>query len=362
MPNREKKKPDLDLEPKLKIKRLNRLAILLVAAVGILVLWVIYFALNTQPRVSGQAQKTRPMLQGERLALDRLEQMARENAEPPPSPVHALNLQPSASPPSPEFRRALQRLAIAHDAKVVPSGFDVRPRQSGEPDEPDELKLEPLPNLETPVASAAIPNPPPATPIAEPASPWSLQQGTLIPAILSAGIHSELPGQTTAIVRHDVFDTTTGQHLLIPQGSRLLGSYDHEVVWGQRRVLVAWNRILFPDGRSIQLGAMPGTDLAAMSGLHDQVNNHLVRTFGSALLLSAISAGTQLSQPQESADGGAPSARQVLSAAMGQELGRTATEVTRRNLDVRPTLVVRPGYLFHVEVTEDLELGSFLGE
>ena len=95
---------------------------------------------------------------------------------------------------------------------------------------------------------------------------------------------------------------------------------------------------------------------AAMAGVRDKVNNHFVRTFGSALLLSAITAGVQLSQPQQSADGRAPSATQIASAALGQEIGRVTAEITRRNIDIQPTLEIRPGYLFNVEVTADLRL------
>ena len=189
-----------------------------------------------------------------------------------------------------------------------------------------------------------------------PRSPYEIRQGTLLPAILVAGINSDLPGQTQALVRRNVYDSTTGRHLLIPQGSRLLGVYDNRIAWGQKRVLLAWTRLVFPDGRSLELGGMPGADLAAVAGVRDRVDNHFVRTFGSALLLSAITAGVQLSQPQESAEGGAPSASQIAAAALGQEVGRTAAQVTRRNLDLQPTLEIRPGYLFNVEVTADLEL------
>ena len=133
-----------------------------------------------------------------------------------------------------------------------------------------------------------------------------------------------------------------------------MGEYDHRIAWGQKRVLLAWHRLIFPDGTSLELGGMPGVDLAAMSGIRDQVNSHFARTFGSAVLLSAVTAGAQLSQPQESAAGTAPSARQLVAAALGQELGRVTTDITRRNIDLEPTLEIRPGYIFHIEVTGDL--------
>jgi type IV secretion system protein VirB10 len=191
-----------------------------------------------------------------------------------------------------------------------------------------------------------------------PESPFEIKQGSLIPAILITGVNSELPGQTQALVRQNVYDTITGRYLLVPQGSRLIGEYDSRIAWGQKRVLLAWKRLIFPDGRSLDLGTMPGTDLAAMAGVRDKVNNHFVRTFGSALLLSAITAGVQLSQPQESFDGRAPSATQIAAAALGQEIGRVTAEITRRNIDIQPTLEIRPGYLLNIEITGDLRLSE----
>jgi type IV secretion system protein VirB10 len=187
-------------------------------------------------------------------------------------------------------------------------------------------------------------------------SPYRVAAGTLIPATLTAGINSDLPGQTTALVRRNVYDSRTGRFLLIPQGSRLVGEYDSRVAFGQKRVLVAWNRLVFPDGRSLDLAGMPGADLAAATGLRDRVDNHFVRTFGSALLLAAVSAGVQLSQPDDRSFASNPTPSQVAAAAVGQEVGRVATEYLRRNLDVRPTIEVRPGYELNVEVTADLDL------
>ncbi len=190
--------------------------------------------------------------------------------------------------------------------------------------------------------------------VQEPLSPYELKEGTLLPAILLTGINSDLPGQTQALIRRDVYDTATGRYLLIPQGSRLIGEYDNRIAWGQKRVLLTWHRLIFPDGRSLDLRGMPGADLAAIAGVRDKVNNHFVRTFGSALLLSAITAGVQLSQPQESSFGSAPSASQIAAAALGQEIGRVTADITRRNVNLQPTLQIRPGYLFNVEVTADM--------
>ena len=185
-------------------------------------------------------------------------------------------------------------------------------------------------------------------------SPFEVKAGALLPATLLVGIDSDLPGETSALIRRNVYDSVTGRYLLIPQGTRLLGSYDNRVAYGQRRVLLAWNRLLFPDGRSMDLAGMPGADLAGASGLADRVDSHFLRAFGHALLLSAISAGAQLSQPQESADGRAPSASQIVAAALGQELSSTANALLNRELNVQPTLEIRPGFLFNVEVTADM--------
>jgi type IV secretion system protein VirB10 len=128
------------------------------------------------------------------------------------------------------------------------------------------------------------------------------------------------------------------------------------VVYGQERVLVSWKRIIFPNGASLSLrDGMPGTDAAGAAGFHDQVNHHLVRVFGSALLLSVISAGVQLSQIPDFGQGFAgPTAGNVLGAAVGQQLGQTSSELIRRGLNVAPTIEIRPGYPFNVMVTQDL--------
>jgi type IV secretion system protein VirB10 len=275
------------------------------------------------------------------------------------------------SAPADSGRSALDR---ARDSELVPDAFRAAtPRQAGGgrrtgddtmPSPPDlaSLRAELLQAVQPPQAKTSGEPAPAAAAAPEvgslrPAgSPYRVAEGTLIPAVLTAGINSDLPGQTTALVRRNVYDSRTGRFLLIPQGSRLVGEYDSRVAFGQKRVLVAWNRLIFPDGRSLDLAGMPGVDLSAAAGLRDRVDNHFVRTFGSALLLAAVSAGVQLSQPDDRSLGTNPSASQVAAAAVGQELGRVATEYLRRNLDVRPTIEVRPGYELNVEVTADLDL------
>jgi type IV secretory pathway VirB10-like protein len=187
-------------------------------------------------------------------------------------------------------------------------------------------------------------------------SRYEVKAGTIIPAVLLTGVNSDLPGQLIGQVREPVFDTETGQYLLIPQGTRLIGLYDHQVVYGQERVLVTWKRVLFPNGASLSLkDGMPGTDAAGAAGFQDEVNLHPLRVFGNALLLTVFSAGVQLSQIPDYGRGFAgPSAGNVLGAALGQQLGQTANELIRRGINIAPTLEIRPGYAFNVMVTQDL--------
>lgn len=193
----------------------------------------------------------------------------------------------------------------------------------------------------------------------KPRSPYEVKAGAVIPAVMIGGINSDLPGQVIAQVRENVYDTKTGQYLLIPQGSRLVGLYDAHVAYGQKRILLAWNRIIYPNGDSFNLKGMPGADKAGYAGFFDQVDNHYLKIFGSAVLMSFISAGVQLSQPNNGSSSGtnqAPSVSQTVGAALGQQIGQTAMTITQKNLNIQPTLEVRPGYQFNVMVTADMIL------
>lgn len=191
-------------------------------------------------------------------------------------------------------------------------------------------------------------------PVQVPRSPYELRAGFVIPATLISGINSDLPGQIIAQVSQNVSDTATGRYLLIPQGSRLVGSYSNDVAYGQKRVMVAWQRIVFPDGKALDIGSMPGSDSAGYSGFKDQVDNHYLRIFGSAFLMSGISAGVTLSQNSDDDDDDNQRARDVLSETFGRELGQVAIEMIRKNMSVSPTLQIRPGYRFNVVVMKDM--------
>jgi type IV secretion system protein VirB10 len=170
-------------------------------------------------------------------------------------------------------------------------------------------------------------------------------------------MESELPGAITAQVSQDVYDTPTGNFLLIPQGSRLVGAYSNAVQYGQARIFVAWQRIIYPDGSALDIGAMPGADEQGESGFRDQVNNHFVRIFGSALLMSVVTGGITISQPQSTNSNSTHlSTQDALGAALGQQLGQATSDMLEKNLSIAPTLKIRPGYRFNIMVVKDLTL------
>jgi len=170
------------------------------------------------------------------------------------------------------------------------------------------------------------------------------------------GINSDLPGNIIAQVTQNVWDTATGRQLLIPQGSKLFGVYDSRVVYGQERVLVAWNRLVFPDGSAFTLGAMPGSDMAGSAGYTDEVNNHYLRIFGSSVLMSLISGGTAYTMDTLSGNStnSTPTMQQEMGSALAAQLGQATTQLLQKNLNIKPTLEIRPGYQFNVIVTKDL--------
>ena len=190
-------------------------------------------------------------------------------------------------------------------------------------------------------------------------TPYEVRVGSIIPGVMISGINSDLPGQIVAQVSQNVRDTRTGQHILIPQGSRLIGTYDSQVAMGQERVMVAWHRIQFPDSSTLELGNMGGVDPAGYAGFTDQVNNHYWRIFGNATLLSMIGAGAQLSQAEGDNDSGDPTANQQLAAELGRQWGQVGQEVVSRNLNIQPTLEIRPGYQFNIMVNKDLILEPY---
>jgi type IV secretion system protein TrbI len=185
-------------------------------------------------------------------------------------------------------------------------------------------------------------------------SPYTLLAGTLIPALLITGITSDLPGDIVGQVSRDVYDSRSQRILLIPRGSRLIGTYDNQIAAGQGRLLVAWTRLLLPDGRSMQLPGLPLADREGNSGAKGSVDNHWRRVFGNALLLSALSAGLQLSQPSQATVLATPSAGQVAAGAVGQELSTVAMEIIKRGMSAAPTITIPAGQAFNVMLNGDI--------
>ena len=193
-----------------------------------------------------------------------------------------------------------------------------------------------------------------------PLAPTQLNAGAIIPGVMLSGVNSDLPGQIVGQVRENVYDSASGRILIIPAGARLVGTYDSQVSAGQERVLVAWNRVMFPDGSSLSLDGMPGADQSGFAGFNDKVDNHYWRTFGNAFMLSLFSAGIQLSQPRGAVTG-TYNSQQIMAAALGQQLGMLGMQVARRNLSIQPTLEIRPGYLFDIMITKDIILPPWTG-
>lgn len=194
-----------------------------------------------------------------------------------------------------------------------------------------------------------------------PNSRFELRAGSVIPGVMVSGISSELPGQIIGQISQNVYDTATGKYLLIPQGTKLIGLYSSDVSFGQNSVLVAWQRLVFPDGKAWDLGSMPGADSAGYAGFRDQVDHHYARIYGSALLMSGIVAGITYSQNTNQTNPygyNQPTAGSVLSQALGQQLGEVTSQMVSKNLNVSPTINVRPGYRFNIIVIKDLTFKS----
>ena len=189
--------------------------------------------------------------------------------------------------------------------------------------------------------------------IMAPVSPYILQAGAVIPAAMITGIRSDLPGQVTAQVTENVYDSPTGALLLIPQGTRIIGQYDAGVQFGQRRVLLVWNRLILPDGRSIVLERQPGADASGYAGLEDGVDYHWWDLMKAAGLSTLLGIGTELATDEED--------RLIRAIREGAQdtINQAGQQIVQRQLQVAPTLTVRPGYPVRVIVTRDLVLEPY---
>ena len=186
------------------------------------------------------------------------------------------------------------------------------------------------------------------------ASPYVVQAGTVIPAALLTGIRSDLPGQITAQVTEAVYDSPTGQHLLIPQGAKLIGQYDSSVAFGQSRILLVWTRLIMPDGTSIVLERQPGADTGGYAGLEDEVDNHWDKLFEAAALSTLLSVGAEAGTSQNENN-----LVQAIRSGASNSVSQSGQQVVQRELNVQPTLTIRPGFPVRVIVTRDLILAPY---
>ncbi len=187
-----------------------------------------------------------------------------------------------------------------------------------------------------------------------PLSRYEIKAGWEIPAVLEQNLNSDLPGDLKALVTSNIYDTATGMYLLIPQGSRLVGKYDSRVSYGQDGVQVAWSRIIYPDASSVDLDGMVGLDSHGNAGLRDKVDHHYTRLIGFSALTSMFTAAFAISQRANQSVIAYPTPGQAASQALGQELSQTGAQITRRNLNVQPTIKVPVGYKFVVRVNRDI--------
>ena len=190
----------------------------------------------------------------------------------------------------------------------------------------------------------------------DPASPYQVMAGTIIPASLITGINSDLPGNIIAQITENVFDTVSGNHLLIPQGSRIIGTYDSVVAFGQSRALVIWQRLIMPDGSSAVIENLPATDTAGYAGLEDQVNFHTWRLIKGVVLSTLLGVGTELTFGDNESE-----LLTAIRESAQDSTNQVGQRLTQRNLNIQPTITVRPGWPLRIIVHKDMVLRPFRG-
>lgn len=321
--------------------------------------------LNNLPGSYGDAPRLGPPLPGD-LGRPILEQQRSI------APAAAGGIPVPAQPAPPDLAADAERQRVA-SAALAALTSPVLVQLQGSPSRGDEAVPAPAPL----VGADAAPPPATSVPAAQqrkmdfahsssgvidphaltpPASPWALSAGTVIPASLITGLNSDLPGLVLAQVTENVRDSATGRTILVPQGARLIGRYDSVVDYGQRRALVVWNRILFPNGWSIEIDNAPTTDRAGFSGVSDTVDSHGWQLLKGIALSTLLGVGTQLSLGSSESD----LVRAVRESAQ-QNAAHAGDQITSRNLEVQPTLKVRPGFPVRAILNKDLVLQPWRG-
>jgi type IV secretion system protein TrbI len=305
-------------------------------------------AVVTGPKTYAEVPKLGPPLPGD-LGRPMLAAQARGQDVPTPAIGQA--------PQDPRAQARAQALEAARTSGV----FN---RNSGAATPPSPPPPIPLPPSAPPLAEPPLPSTPPDSrsafldkrgppPVSAfrttpPAGRHVLLAQTVITAALINAVSSDLPGPVSAQVTRNVHDSLTGRVVLIPQGSKLIGRYDSQVAFGQRRVLLAWDRVIFPDGRSLQLDRLVAGDSQGRSGLADRTNAHWGDMAKAALLSSVLGVGASLGSDDDS------DIARALRQGVQDTVNQTGQQVVRRQLDVQPTLTLRPGLPLTILVTRDI--------
>ena len=315
--------------------------------------------LNGLPKDYSGVPRLGPPLPGD---LGRPILSAQNGGQPIPAPGMTT---PAPPVPSPEEQRRAQELEAARTARLF-SSTETRPASSVTTAPAADLaSLGLAPQPATPSAQdrqLAFLNQAPdkrtVSPdrVAAPASANVLQAGAVISAALITGIRSDLPGQITAQVTENIYDSPTGRILLIPQGTRVIGQYDSGVGFGQRRILLVWNRLIFPNGRSIVLERQPGADAEGYAGLEDGVDYHWGELFKAAALSTLLSVGAEAGSSGQESD-----IVRALRSGASDSISQTGQQIVQRQLNIAPTLTIRPGFPVRVIVTRDLVLEPYGG-
>ena len=189
---------------------------------------------------------------------------------------------------------------------------------------------------------------------ATPRSPLELKSGTLLPCVLISGLNSDLPGNMVAQISENVWDTVSGRYLLIPRGSKVIGTYDNQVAYGQSRVLVIWSRLVFPDGSTLVLDNLGGADQSGYSGFKGVVNRHWGSIISSALLVSLLGAGVEIAAPTSNGDRDKEDPRSILAENAASAVAEAMSQIIQREVNRQPTIKIKPGYRFMIFVQRDI--------
>lgn len=327
-------------------------------------------ALAGAPRTYGDVPRLGPPLPGDlgRPIVERQREMATET----PASGHGSTGQIDAAAQAAEAERQ-RRLAEARQAREAPVMMQLA--RSGS----TEVGIVSTPVAAAPVAQAVVDSGGAAGQpgqgqnlafvngrdagetvnphrLQQPVSRWQLSAGSVIAASLVTGLNSDLPGMVIAQVTENAFDSATGRTVLVPQGARLIGRYDSVIAFGQSRALLIWQRIVFPDGSSIQLENLPATDAQGYAGVADRVDFHTWRLLRGIGLATLLGVGTQLTFGGNEAD-----LVRALRESSQQNADRAGQRIVERNLDIQPTIRVRPGFPLRVVVHKDLVLAPWRG-